>query len=99
MQLMPLTEVHVDAAEAWMREIELRHDGWRDADTRSVIAYDGHKAVGTGMMWSPRVHRDRYWATIAAVTRAPNRRRVTVWGIRAELRRVARMRPKQDRAS
>lgn len=42
-----------------------RADGWRDEHTRSAIAFDDSgEPVAVGMIWTSRVHGDRYWCEI-----------------------------------
>lgn len=72
MDFRPLTQDAIDAAPEWMREIPLRPDRWRDAHTRSVVGIEGEDAVAAGILWTSRVHGDRYWFEIAV---APDRRR------------------------
>lgn len=72
MDFAPLTQIDIDAAAEWMRGIPLRPDRWRDDDTRSVIATESGAIVGVGIMWTSRVHGDRYWCEVAV---APDRRR------------------------
>jgi len=58
----PLSARDLDEAPAWFGEIELREDGWRDADTRSSVAVDDSGAVvAAGVIWTSRAHGDRYW--------------------------------------
>lgn len=68
----PLTQDAINRAPEWMREIPLRADRWRDAHTRAALETDGDEAVAVGMLWTSRVHGDRYWFEIAV---DPARRR------------------------
>lgn len=68
----PLVQVDLDSGPSWFSSIELRADGWRDRHTRSLIALDGGVPVAAGLIWTSRVHGDRYW--VAAVV-DPERRR------------------------
>lgn len=61
----PLSQDAIDTAPDWMREIPLRPDGWRDRHTRSLIDVDGGEARAVGILWTSRVHGDRYWFEIA----------------------------------
>lgn len=64
MYFRPLTSDDLDRAPPWFNEIELRADGWRDDHTRSVIAIDAGQVVAAGIIWTSRVHDDRYWVDI-----------------------------------
>lgn len=68
----PLTPADIDTAPDWMREIPLRPDGWRDGHTRSVIEADAAGIFAVGILWTSRVHTDRFWFEIAV---DPARRR------------------------
>ena len=72
MELSPLTQADIDGAAAWMRGIPLRADRWRGDDTRSLVATASGMPVAAGMLWTSRVHGDRYWFEIAV---APDHRR------------------------
>ncbi|MBN9178012.1 MAG: GNAT family N-acetyltransferase [Microbacterium sp.] len=72
MEFAALTQTDIDSAADWMREIPLRADRWRDNDTRSVIATESGATIAAGIMWTTRVHGDRYWCEIAV---APGHRR------------------------
>lgn len=72
MELSPLTQADIDGAAAWMRGIPLRADRWRGDDTRSLVATASGVPVAAGIMWTSRVHGDRYWFEIAV---APEHRR------------------------
>lgn len=65
MDFEPLSQGVIDAAPDWMRAIPLRADGWRDENTRSVLATEAGAPVAVGMIWTSRVHGDRYWFEIA----------------------------------
>jgi GNAT superfamily N-acetyltransferase len=61
----PLTGSDLDGGPEWFGQVELRADQWRDADTRSAVAVDDRGAVvAVGILWTSRVHSDRYWADI-----------------------------------
>ena len=60
------------STNAWTSPIELRPDRWRDDHTRSAVAVDGRDVVAAGMIWTSRVHGDRYWVDIVV---DPTRRR------------------------
>lgn len=62
----------LDGGPGWFSEIELRADGWRDEHTRSLIVRDCGVPVAAGVMWTSRVHADRYWASVVV---DPKRRR------------------------
>lgn len=62
MEFMPLTPHDIEEAPAWMREIPLRADRWRDRHTRSVVAKIEQMPVAAGILWTSRVHGDRYWS-------------------------------------
>lgn len=72
MQFRPLQLADIERAPSWLREIPLREDLWRDPHTRSAIAHDGDNVVAAGIIWTSRVHGDRYWFEI---TVAPDLRR------------------------
>lgn len=72
MEFMPLTPHDIEEAPAWMREIPLRADRWRDRHTRSVVAKIEQMPVAAGILWTSCVHGDRYWFEIAV---APDHRR------------------------
>ena len=65
MDFEPLSQGVIDAAPDWMRAIPLRADGWRDENTRSVLATEAGAPVAVGMIWTSRVDGDRYWFEIA----------------------------------
>jgi len=71
-EFSPLTQADIDGAAAWMRDIPLRADRWRGDDTRSLVATASGVPVAAGIMWTSRVHGDRYWFEIAV---APEHRR------------------------
>lgn len=76
MEFSPLTQADIDGAAAWMRDIPLRADRWRGDDTRSLVATASGVPVAAGIMWTSRVHGDRYWFEIAVSPRAsPSGRR------------------------
>ena len=60
------------ASEAWLAEIELRPDRWRDEHTRSAVVVESGKRVAAGIMWTSPIHADRYWIEIIV---DPTRRR------------------------
>ncbi len=72
MTYRPVTQDDVDRAPKWMRAVPLRADQWRDAHTRAIVETDGDDVVAVGMLWTSRVHGDRYWSEIAV---DPARRR------------------------
>jgi len=62
MRLRPFVED--DLTLPFLGTVPFRPDRWRDAHTRSaVLEVDGHP-VAAGIMWTSRVHGDRYWVTI-----------------------------------
>lgn len=68
-----ITREDLDTAPDWFAEIELRPDRWRDEHTRSIVAVDGDGApIAAGIIWTSRVHGDRYWVAVAV---DPARRR------------------------
>lgn len=64
MNFEPLTREAIDAAPDWMRGIPLRADRWRDENTRSLLAIEEDAPVAVGIIWTSRVHGDRYWFEI-----------------------------------
>jgi len=71
MRLRPFTDG--DLTLPFLGTIAFRADRWRDAHTRSsVLEVDGHP-VAAGIMWTSRVHGDRYW--VAIVVEPASRRR------------------------
>ncbi|RKS89435.1 hypothetical protein DEU37_1749 [Microbacterium sp. AG790] len=62
MRLRPFADD--DLTLPFLGTIPFRADRWRDAHTRStVLEVDGHP-VAAGIMWTSRVHGDRYWLAI-----------------------------------
>ncbi|MBO0812825.1 MAG: GNAT family N-acetyltransferase [Microlunatus sp.] len=59
-------------SEAWFGKIELRPDRWRDEHTRSAVAVETGKPIAAGIIWTSRIHPDRYWIDIVV---DPSRRR------------------------
>ena len=55
-----------------MDHLDLRADHWRDKHTRAAVAVEGQHLVAAGMIWTSRVHDDRYWVDIVV---APDHRR------------------------
>ncbi len=62
--MRPLSADDLDSDAAWLREVELRPDRWRDDDTRAVGLEQQGALVAAGMLWTSRAHADRYWAEI-----------------------------------
>lgn len=63
MNIRPLRESDLTSTPAWTAGHELRPDLWRGEHTRAVVAEtDGIVAVG--LMWTSRVHGDRYWVNV-----------------------------------
>jgi len=62
-----------DRALPFLGSTEFRADRWRNEHTRSTVLEDDGGAVAAGIMWTSRVHGDRYWARIAV---APQARRL-----------------------
>lgn len=71
MKFRPLRADDLPGPE-WMGEVELRPDGWRDEHTRSAVLIDSDRVVAVGIIWTSRVHGDRYWVEVVV---DPNRRR------------------------
>lgn len=65
MDFAPLSQIDIDQAPTWMRSIPLRPDRWRDAHTRAVLGMEGDDSVAVGIIWTSRVHGDRYLFEIA----------------------------------
>lgn len=71
----PLTDSDLESAPDWFGETALRADGWRDEHTRSAVAMLNDSLVAVGIIWTSRVHGDRYWCDIV-VDPAHRRRRI-----------------------
>lgn len=71
MPTRPFTED--DLTLPFLGEIPFRADRWRDAHTRSAVLELDGRPVAAGIMWTSRVHGDRYWVAIAVDP--PSRRR------------------------
>jgi hypothetical protein len=63
------------SAGAWLGEIELRPDRWRDEHTRSAAAVQAGQLVAAGIIWTSQVHANRYWIEILV---DPARRRTGI---------------------
>lgn len=68
----PLTQADLDSAPVWFDAIELRADRWRDVHTRSAVTVLDGAIVAVGLIWTSRVHGDRYWCDLVV---DPGRRR------------------------
>ncbi|WP_206448040.1 GNAT family N-acetyltransferase [Agrococcus sp. KRD186] len=62
----------LDRAASWLVDGGFRADRWRDDHTRSAVASDAGRVIAAGMIWTSRVHGDRYWVRIIV---EPDRRR------------------------
>lgn len=62
--IRPLVQADLDGGPSWFSEIELRSDGWRDEHTRSLIALVDDVPVAAGLIWTSRVHGDRYRVSV-----------------------------------
>lgn len=71
MRLRPF--VDDDATLPFLGTIPFRPDRWRDAHTRSTVLEVDGRPVAAGIMWTSRVHGDRYW--VAIVVEPASRRR------------------------
>lgn len=76
MELRPLESSDLEDAPPWVADRTLRPDLWRDEHTRSVAARDEFgELVAVGIIWTSRVHGDRYWIDVAV---HPDRRRRSI---------------------
>ena len=85
----PLVQDDLDGGPPWLSEIVLRADRWRDEHTRSLIVVDGETPVAAGLIWTSRVHGDRYWTSVVV---DPARRRQGIG--RRLVTELARLRPR-----
>jgi len=71
-EFRPLRETDLTSAPEWTAGHELRPDLWRGEHTRAV-ALETDEIVAVGIMWTSRVHGDRYWVDV--VVHPAHRRR------------------------
>lgn len=64
MLIRPVAETDILTRPEWTNERGLRCDHWRDQHTRALIGEIDGSVVATGLMWTSRVHGDRYWVEI-----------------------------------
>ena len=70
MEFMPLTPHDIEEAPAWMREIPLRADRWRDRHTRSVVAKIEQMPAAAGILFNQLVAAGLARAEAASVADA-----------------------------
>ncbi|MFJ6678521.1 GNAT family N-acetyltransferase [Microbacterium sp. NPDC091382] len=63
MEFRPLRERDLTSIPAWLAGHELRPDLWRGEHTRAAVA-ETDEIVAVGIMWTSRVHGDRYWVDV-----------------------------------